>query len=338
MTQTDQTSWHEAPDPGSPPRRPRGRVVGALAAGLSVAVVITAIVMAAGQDDDEVGASSDRPASDSPQSGGVEGGTGNQPGGGERVVAAEMHDGVFEPGTATATMYYIGPENSVTGSVVLFAEPHSVEASSPEDAVREFLTSRPIDADYRSGWPEGLDVADIQTGGPETTVDLVGDADLAGSSGLDRQAAEMAIQGLIRTAGVSEGTVRITHGGEPVARLLGVPVGNGVEVLPEQAGDYSQTTRAAIQVTSPVENQTLTNPVVVTGNANVFEGNVSWQLLDAQGREIDSGFETAAMLEWADFEVRLGKLDPGTYTFRALEYSMEDGSEMNVDDKTFTVQ
>jgi hypothetical protein len=148
----------------------------------------------------------------------------------------------------------------------------------------------------------------------------------------------MAIQGLIRTAGVTQGTARFTHDGEPVAKLLGVPVSNGVEVLPEQAGDFSQTTRAAIQVTSPVEGQILTNPVVVTGNANVFEGNVSWQLLDGQGREVDSGFETAAMLEWADFEVRLGTLDPGTYTFRALEYSMEDGSELNVDDKLFTVQ
>ncbi|MGH3506930.1 MAG: Gmad2 immunoglobulin-like domain-containing protein [Nocardioidaceae bacterium] len=338
MTQTDHGAQQDTaghPGPASPP--PRGRLLGALAAGLSAAVVITAIVMAVSQGDDEGGTPFGQPTGGTSRDGEAAGGDADSAVDGGGSTSA-MHDGVFEPGTAVVTMYYLGPENTATGDVVLFAEPHTVEAVSQKDAVHEFLTSYPIDDDYRSGWPEDVDVTGIAAEGNRTTVALAGAADLAGAGGLDEQAAQMAIQALIRTAGVTAGTVEFTHNGDPVRRLLGVPVGSGVEVLPEQAADFSSSTRAAIQVTSPVEGQAMSNPVVVTGNGNVNEGNVSWQLLDAQGKEVDSGFATTAMLDWADFEVKLGRLDPGTYTFRALEYSMEDGSELNVDDKAFTVQ
>ena len=40
---------------------------------------------------------------------------------------------------------------------------------------------------------------------------------------------------------------------------------------------------------------------------------------------------------WTQAQIELGALEPGTYTIRALEYSAENGSPTNVDDKTITV-
>ena len=49
----------------------------------------------------------------------------------------------------------------------------------------------------------------------------------------------------------------------------------------------------AILVTSPALGQTVGNPVVIRGSANVFEANVSVEVLDASGQEIASAFTTA---------------------------------------------
>ncbi len=49
----------------------------------------------------------------------------------------------------------------------------------------------------------------------------------------------------------------------------------------------------AILVTSPALGQTVGNPVVIRGSANVFEANVSVEVLDASGQEIASTYTTA---------------------------------------------
>ncbi|MGH3039588.1 MAG: Gmad2 immunoglobulin-like domain-containing protein, partial [Gaiellaceae bacterium] len=49
----------------------------------------------------------------------------------------------------------------------------------------------------------------------------------------------------------------------------------------------------AILVTSPALGQTVGNPIVIRGSANVFEANVSVEVLDASGQEIASTFTTA---------------------------------------------
>ena len=49
----------------------------------------------------------------------------------------------------------------------------------------------------------------------------------------------------------------------------------------------------AILVTSPALGQTVGNPVVIRGSANVFEANVSVEVLDASGQEIVGTFTTA---------------------------------------------
>ena len=48
-----------------------------------------------------------------------------------------------------------------------------------------------------------------------------------------------------------------------------------------------------ILVTSPSDGETVANPVTVTGSANVFEANVTVEILDAAGKVVGNGFTTA---------------------------------------------
>jgi germination protein M len=49
----------------------------------------------------------------------------------------------------------------------------------------------------------------------------------------------------------------------------------------------------AILVTSPASGETVANPVTVTGTANVFEANVTVEIVDAAGKVVGNGFTTA---------------------------------------------
>jgi Immunoglobulin-like domain of bacterial spore germination len=49
----------------------------------------------------------------------------------------------------------------------------------------------------------------------------------------------------------------------------------------------------AILVTSPAEGEMVANPVTVTGSANVFEANVTVEILDGTGKVVGNDFTTA---------------------------------------------
>ncbi len=217
----------------------------------------------------------------------------------------------------------------------LYGEPHTVvpnsDTSVAEAAVHEFLTSRPIDADYSSGWPSGVDVIDVTQTGDVTTIDLTGNADIQNSPAPHPPSPFrlLAIQALLATAGV-EHRAAFTYNGEPVDYLFHEPA-----LVARQPDDE---VRALVSITSPVDGQLVADPVTVTGSANVFEANVNWELLDTSGKVIDSGSAMAGFTEWRDFSIDLGTLVPGSYTVRAFESSPEDGRPTLVDDKTFTVR
>jgi Immunoglobulin-like domain of bacterial spore germination/Sporulation and spore germination len=81
-------------------------------------------------------------------------------------------------------------------------------------------------------------------------------------------------------------------------RLDGEPVdvigGEGVIVdKPLTAGDFGELL-PVILVESPGIGQTVANPVDISGSANVFEANVTVEILDASGKKIASTFTTAS--------------------------------------------
>ncbi|MGH3446233.1 MAG: Gmad2 immunoglobulin-like domain-containing protein [Nocardioidaceae bacterium] len=255
-----------------------------------------------------------------------------------------MHPGFYDPASKSPlTMYYVGKPDA-DGRVRLHTEPHTLQgphvppAGSPElQAVNEFLTSSPIDPDYARVWPAGVGVRSITTSGPVTesrltTINLVGEVPLDAPTGVSDQAAAAAVQALARTAGATAGDrVALTYNGDKVQTALGVDLPVQVQT------DYEN--RAPIQITSPVEGATVpaSQPVKFGGRANVFEGNVNWQLLDSSGTVVKHGYAMAAQGTWAQFGHFLGKLSPGSYTIRCYEGSAKDGSMTYVDDKHFTV-
>nr|MBA2773198.1 Gmad2 immunoglobulin-like domain-containing protein [Nocardioidaceae bacterium] len=117
---------------------------------------------------------------------------------------------------------------------------------------------------------------------------------------------------------------------DPVSTIFGVD-------LPV-IGAPDVDVRAMVSIDNVEEGQTVSSPVTVKVSGNTFEANLAWLLLDANGAKLDNGYTTVASFgEWAQADVGLGALEPGTYTFKALEYSAENGEPINVDDKTFTV-
>lgn len=80
-------------------------------------------------------------------------------------------------------------------------------------------------------------------------------------------------------------------------QLDGRPVdvlgGEGIVIdHPLRCRDYKDLL-PAILVTGPTIGQTVSSPVTVSGSANVFEANVSVEIVDASGRVVGSTFTTA---------------------------------------------
>jgi hypothetical protein len=299
-------------------RHPRSHwVFGVAGAGLATAAVVTTIVMLS--------------QAGSPGGGGP---APHRPDGG---AATTVHQGRYDPNAPASdqlTMYYVGPARSLTATPRLYAEEHTVKPSGRGPtvaAVHEFLTSAPLDPDYRSGWPWGVDVTSISTAHGVTTIALKGHANL-GTKPLPvpfDPSRTVAVQGLLETAGV-HGKARFTYNGHPLKLVLYTSA--NVTAQPRAS------LRAFVSIDNVVEGQTLTNPVTITVSGNVNEGTVNWQLLDAAGTKQAHGYATTSQGVWTQAKVPLGTLKPGRYTFRAFEASADTGRATYVDDKTFTVK
>ncbi len=257
-----------------------------------------------------------------------------------------MHPGRYVPGQPSVDLYYISPTAATPNhQSQLYVEPHSISAGSAAAtgwqggrlsdgaalaAVQEFFTSTPIDQDYTTGWPEGVAATSVTRTGDTTSIALTGTTDLAADCPTC-PSWSAALQALARTAGLQAGdTLVLTYNGTPVDGLHGVSL--PVTVLP------MVDVRASIQITSPVDGQSVSSPVTVTGDGNVFEGTVNWELLDSTGAVVKQDIAMTAQGEWRPFSIDLGNLAAGQYTIRCYEASAKDGSAQFIDDKTFTVQ
>jgi hypothetical protein len=238
------------------------------------------------------------------------------------------HQGVYDPSAPAAeqvTVWYVGPQPANPELAPrLYAETHTVESPGDDPqlaAANEAVTASPIDADYANVWPSGLNIASIteDSGVPSINFESDGSVDMPTGQTLD-----LGLQAIARTIGLEGGTFGWSLNG--TSDDVGYAVASDDDV------------RAFITIDNIVEGQTVSSPVTVEVSGNVFEGNVEWALLDASGDQVDDGYVTTSMGMWTQVPVDLGALDPGTYTFTALEHSAKDGSVINLDDKTFTVE
>lgn len=98
-------------------------------------------------------------------------------------------------------------------------------------------------------------------------------------------------------------------------------------------GDFADLLRPVVAY-RPVIGQRVTNPVTVSGTANVFEATVTVRVLDAAGREVGTAFTTATCGSGCRgtyaIAVRYRVAGPQAGTVEAYALSAEDGSPQHV--------
>ncbi len=256
--------------------------------------------------------------------------TSSQPTTSQTTPAPKVHEGRFVPGTPTVTVYYVGNGNR------LYAEQHTVSGDTgPVAAVRELLTSTPIDSDYRRPPSGDVEVTGITRAGDTTTVHLAGDSaklDTFPISGPDVPVRAVWLQEIARTAEIPVGNeMAVTLNGKPLEWMYFTHL--PVTVEPDAK------VRAWIDIDSPAAGQTVDSPVTVKGTSTTFEGTLNWSVTDSDGKRVRQDLAMGgANGTWGPFRLDIGTLDPGTYTVTVYELSAQDGSKVHADDTTFTVR
>jgi Immunoglobulin-like domain of bacterial spore germination/Sporulation and spore germination len=183
----------------------------------------------------------------------------------------------------------------------------------PSAAVREMLAAPTgSDPDYRNPWPAGTALrAPVTRAGGTITVELSNPA----PSDLAAQQVVFTVQGALGSS-------------DPV-RLNGTVVRRG--------DPYAL--RNLVQIDAPIEGATSASPLVVTGEAAVFEAVLHWEVLRG-GTGIRTGVAgTAEGQVFAPFRFTLD-LPAGTYTVKISEDDPSAGAGRPVtsDDRTVTIR
>lgn len=90
-----------------------------------------------------------------------------------------------------------------------------------------------------------------------------------------------------------------------------------------------------IIVYSPAKNMRVGTPIIIEGDARVFENTVSYRLVDTKGGIIAEGFSTADALDIGQFGPFRGELvyqseTDGAGTIEVFWYSAKDGTPADV--------
>ena len=194
-------------------------------------------------------------------------------------------------------MYYLAPPTSSDGryglvrAFVLGQLPAAATLAQKADAALAAAMTVPADNPNRfvAAWPAGTTARYVALPAPEVGVSLSG----PGVTGLPEQAQRLAVQALVWTvtAAVQQATapvaVTVASGG-PIFET----VGTNIFKRPGAAQQFEEL--ATIWVDSPYADQVLAagKAVVVTGQACVFEANVTWELRQG-GSVVKQGHTTA---------------------------------------------
>lgn len=250
--------------------------------------------------------------------------------------SSEPSEPTEEPATGPTTDVPVYFMTDTRAGLRLAREVRETSGDEPVKGAVEAMLAGPEDPDYSSTWAPGTRVLGISTQDGGFTVDLSGEARTAdvGSEG-----ALLMVQQLVWTvthaADQPDATVMLHIDGEPAGELWGAttwtePLGR-VDAL---------DVRLLTQVDEPAQGATVGSPVTVTGEAAAFEATVLWQVVDATGAEVESGFTTTTEGQtFAPFSFEI-ELEPGDYTVVVSESDPSDGEggEPMSDSKDFTVE
>ncbi len=217
----------------------------------------------------------------------------------------------------------------------LARERQDLGATGVEKAL-DAMIAGPVDPDYITPWNPLTEVLAVSQDDDLITVDLSDDARTAdiGSEG-----AALMIQQLVWTVTEAVGdpaaAVQLLIEGEPAGELWGAVVWDSPETRAE-----AMSVRVLVQLDVPAENEVLTSPITISGEAAAFEATVPWTIRDSDGADVASGFAmTTEGQTFAPFTFDV-ELPPGEYTVTITEDDPsggQGGTPMS-DTRTFLVQ
>jgi hypothetical protein len=198
--------------------------------------------------------------------------------------------------------------------------------------LRELFSGHSDDPDYRSVWPSGWSLRRAVR-----HAEGVISVDLSGPSGdhppLDAAWALRQLVYTVQGALGSKDPVRILRDGSVVPELWGV-------AQPMSRGEPTQV-RSLVQIDNPTAGATIGRRVTVSGEADVFEATVLWQVLRGgpDGPVVAHGSaSTTEGQRFSPYSFVL-ILPPGRYTLRVTgeDLSNGEGRAPFSDSKTITV-
>lgn len=244
-----------------------------------------------------------------------------------------------QPATAVLPVYYLGRDGD---RWALFREFHrrtlpDTPAARLQLALDEATMNQAVvDPDLTSPWLPRTEPLTVTRSADVVTVDVP--AGEAQAGGRTAEQARLAVQQLVWTASaVTQDAhlgVRVLIDGAPGALFGHEPVGG---VVHRTTPSYEVL--GSVWVEAPDEGQTVGSPVTVRGSACVFEAALSWELTRG-GVTVSTGHTTASSgcPQRGTWQVALGSLAPGTYTFRAYEAPASGSGPEREDTRTFVVR
>lgn len=245
-------------------------------------------------------------------------------------------------------VYFVGPIGDDKPTYKLFREFVGAQlptGASPEERAKAALVTavnaQPWSntAGYLQPW-SGQTIGAVSVTSASITVDLAnaGNPQAAVTAEIQR----LAVQELVWTAQAaaqSSVPVRFTVHGQAKPLFGSVATDKGLTRPPS---DRLYEDAAPIWITAPSRDQVLPagKAVTITGQAIVFEANVSWQLKrgTTQVKAGNAMASVGAPMQ-GTYTVDLGVLSPGDYTIRVFEMSMQDGDKVAAEvSTTFTVK
>ena len=181
-------------------------------------------------------------------------------------------------GTHAVAAYYLG---QTPAGLRLFREFHQrIGAATLDEALAE-VSARPDDPNYSTLWvPGGLGPATVRGRRRRRSVD-------DRRPGMSATEAELSIQQVVYTLQAAAGArlpVLFLSDGDPIDTVYGVPTSEPLANAPQL------DVLALVSISNPVEGRVVEDSFSADGVASSFEGTVPWELQDADGNVVRSGF------------------------------------------------
>lgn len=230
----------------------------------------------------------------------------------------------------TQVVYYVGPGPDGPDAPAAALYRYDERGPAPHgQTILDWLTVTPSDPDYRTFWSRGSfhGVGDPEVG--ISVVELDESVPLHRPPGMSELEAGLAVQQVawtVREYYSEKPDVKLVTRKGTVDRVFGVPTDGGIV---RAAPDLSVLSH--VSITEPAEDAVVSDPFVVRGLANAWEGTIACYLDHPSGSAV---WSQAAIAGWQgdhlypfEVSVDLTAIPSGTYTLRCSTDDPTAGTE-----------